>query len=185
MAGWQTLSSEEVFKSPWLRVRRDKVLNQHGTPLTYSIAETVKKPSVFIVALNDAGQVFMQMVYRYPVDQTWWEIPAGFSDEPDALAAAKRELQEEADLVSDDWVELGDFFQAPGVAVIPGKAFLARNVRRGNGERDLEEDLSEPQFFDFDEAEEMVRTSKIKDAPVIIALYLAHLHVQHSKGAKA
>jgi 8-oxo-dGTP pyrophosphatase MutT (NUDIX family) len=178
MAGWQVLSSEEVFKSPWLRVRRDEVLNQNGTPLTYSIAETVKKPSVFIVALNDAGQVFMQKVYRYPVDTTWWEIPAGFSDEPDALAAAKRELQEEADLVSDDWVELGDFFQAPGIAVMPGKAFLARNTRLGNGERDLEEDLGEPQFFDFDQAEEMVRTGEIKDAPTIATLYLARLHNQ-------
>lgn len=178
MSRWQTLSSEEVYKSPWIRVRRDEVLNQRGTPLTYSVVEVVKKPSVFIVALNDAGQVFLQKMYRYPVDKTWWEIPAGFCDESDPLDAAKRELQEEADLVSDDWVELGDFFQAPGLAVIPGKAFLARKVRPGTGERDIDEDLSEPRFCDFDKVEEMIRTGAIKDAPVIIALYLARLHNQ-------
>ena len=185
MAGWRTLSSEEVYASPWIRVRRDEVLNQHGTPLTYSVVELRKKPSVFIVALNGAGQVLLQKIYRYPVNQTWWEVPAGFCEGEELLATAQRELLEETGLASEKWTELSSYSLAPGLAVIPCTAFLAQDVKPANGARDAEEDIGEQRFFDFAEAEELVRRGEIQDAPTIIALYLTRLHLDQQKRRKA
>src|SRR2546430_3289796 len=51
----------------------------------------------------------------------------------DLLAAAKRELMEEAGLEGDDWVSLGKLYQASGIGSIPFATFLARNVRPAPG----------------------------------------------------
>jgi hypothetical protein len=75
MADWQTLSSEIVYETPWIKVRRDEVRNHLGKPLTYSFIE-LQHPSVFIIAVNDRGEVFWQKNYRYTIKQIIWELRA-------------------------------------------------------------------------------------------------------------
>ena len=115
MADWQTQSSELVYETAWMRVRRDKVINHHGESLVYSVVET-HHPSVFIVALNEAGEVLMQRNWRYTVGRSMWEMPAGHSEGEELLTAARRELLEETGLESDSWAALGGAFQADGIA---------------------------------------------------------------------
>src|SRR4030095_6537795 len=76
---WKTKSSDIVYETPWIKVRRDEVLNHHGKALTYSVVE-LHHPSVFIVAANDSGAILFQKNYRYTIDQTIWELPAGHSE---------------------------------------------------------------------------------------------------------
>lgn len=174
MSNWETLNSEIVYETAWIKVRRDEVLNQNGKPLTYSVVE-LNHPSVFIVAVNSNGKIFLQRVYRYTVDKEMWEIPAGHSDGQDLLVAAKRELMEETGLESDDWTNLGTFYQAAGIGNIPFAAFLARNVRPGIGERDDEEPILESDFKTIAEIEQMIATGEFLDSPVITALYAAKI----------
>lgn len=112
---WRTLSSEEVYKTPWIRVRRDEVLTHNKKQLTYSVVESTS-PSVFIVATNARGDILMQQGYKYPVDKVIWEIPAGHADNDDLLAAAKRELLKETGYTTDDWEELGQTYPALALA---------------------------------------------------------------------
>lgn len=175
MTRWQTKSSEEVYKTPWIRVRRDEVLNHAGKPLTYSVVE-LASPAVFIIALDEGGRILMQRMYRYTTNQTGWEIPAGHSDGEDLLAAAKRELMEEAGLASDDWTQVGKLYEANGIADIPGFYFLARNARPAEGERDEEEDILEQRFMSLVEIEELVRSGEANDATVLVALELVRMY---------
>ncbi len=172
---WKVLSSEEVYKTPWIRVRRDEVLNQNGKPLTYSVVE-LNHPSVFVVATNAKGQVCMIQNYRYTLGKTMWEIPAGHSDGQDTLEAAQRELLEETGLKSDDWINLGTLYQANGIGNIPLNAFLARNVRTVSAERDPDEQITNQRFFDLQEIEKMIKTGKFIESAHIACLYLAKLH---------
>ena len=176
MGDWKTLSSEKVYETPWIKVRRDEVLNQDGKPLTYSVIE-LQHPSVFILATNQAGQIFMQRCYRYTIDRTIWNIPAGHSDEGEApLTAAKRELEEEAGLVSDEWLHLGRLHQIIGTGNAPLDAFWAKNVQTTAGPKEELEQISDQQFMRLEEVEKMAIRGDIEDAPLLAVLYLAKMH---------
>lgn len=175
MSDWRTVSSEEVYKTAWIRVRRDEVIAPGGKPLTYSVVELVN-PSVFIVATNPEGQVCMLQNYRYTLGMKMWEIPAGFSDGEDTLAAAKRELQEEVGLVSSGWIELGTLYQANGIGKIPFTAFWARNAVPAEGNRDKDEPISNVSFFDVKTIDKMAKNGEIIESAHLAALYLAKLH---------
>jgi 8-oxo-dGTP pyrophosphatase MutT (NUDIX family) len=175
LSDWKTLSSEEVYKTPWIRVRRDEVVNHNGKNLTYSVIE-LNSPSVFIVAANASGQIYLAQNYRYTLDKTMWEMPAGHSDGQDVLEAAKRELLEEAALVSDDWTNLGTLYQANGIGNMPFVAFLAREVRSAESTLDEDEQITNGRFFDVLEIEEMAKRGDFIESAHLAALYLAKLY---------
>jgi len=177
MTHWKTLSSETAYETPWIRVRRDEVLNHAGTKMTYSVVET-KHPSVFIVAQDKNGNILMQQNYRYSIGSYIWDLPAGHADpeDKDLLSAAKRELLEEAGLASDDWVSLGYFYQATGIAKIPLEIFLAHNVRSVTDERDEQEDITKQKYVNFKTIEKWISEGTIDTTATIAALYLARMY---------
>jgi len=181
MADWQTKSSNIVYETAWFKIRRDEVLNQHGKALTYSYME-LQNPSVFIIAMNAQNEILLQNGYRYPIRARVWEIPAGFTDSgEDFLAAAKRELQEGSNLVSDDWRHLGRLQQITGTGNVPVELFLAKNVQPGNNQTDQDEDITDRQFFDMATIERMAASAKIVDMPVLAALYMVKIHNSSAK----
>lgn len=80
---------------------------------------------------DDETQVLLLRQYRVPVGGYLWEIPAGLldgGDDESLLAAAQRELAEEADLVAARWDVLVDFATTPGSNSEVIRIFLAREV---------------------------------------------------------
>lgn len=93
--------------------------------------EYVQHPgAVAIVALDEAGQVALVNQYRHPVREILWEFPAGLLDigGESGLAAAKRELAEEADLTATDWHVLVDLYTSPGGTNEALRIYLARGL---------------------------------------------------------
>lgn len=175
MTDWQTKSSDVVYETPWIRILKDEVITQNGEQLTYSYME-LQNPTVFIVAANSQKQILLQSVYRYPIRERGWEIPAGYMDGGEAPEdAAKRELLEEAGLVSDDWTQLGLIKQVTGIGNVPAYIFLARNTQSAGEATDQDEDITEHQFKSLDEIESMIIHGTLVDSPVIAALYMTKL----------
>lgn len=177
MSDWKTESSDIVYETPWIKVRRDEVRNHNNTPLTYSYIE-LHHPTVGIVAMDDKGRILLQRNYRYTIGKSVWELPAGFSDGQDLLTAAKRELMEEASLISEDWTDLGNFFLAPGIGNVQQNFFLARNCRKSEGERDEEEQITEQRFFTLEEFDKMLIGGEINSYMAPLAVYVTKLHIQ-------
>lgn len=178
MKKWQTLSTKEVYQTPWIRVRRNQVLNHEGKEITYSFVE-LQHPSVFIVAINDAGEICLIWNYRYTLDKTMWEIPAGHSEGQDLLQAAKRELLEEAGLSSNNWTKLGTLYQANGIGNIPFTAFLAKDVKStGKAHGQQEEGITDQRFMSLDEIESMAQKGEFVESAHLASIYLAKLHLQ-------
>lgn len=177
MASWKTLSSEKVYETAWFKVRRDQAINHQGKELTYSVME-LHNPSVTIAAMDSNGCILLQRQYRYTIDKTIWEFPAGHSDGEEFLTAAKRELLEETGLTSNDWTDLGRINVAIGVSNIQSQLFLARDVQKTAAISDEEEDIGEQRFVPLEEIERLALAGELIDASVLSALYLIKLREQ-------
>lgn len=86
--------------------------------------------AVAVVALDEEDRVLLLSQYRHPVRHVLWEPPAGLLDvaHEDPVAAAARELAEEADLVAGRWWRLVELFSSPGCSDERITVFLARDL---------------------------------------------------------
>ncbi len=138
------LSSETVYRGRIWDVVSDTFLLAHGAESHGGTVDAgtvdagraltrdyITHPgAVAVLVMNDTGQVLMISQYRHPVGMTLWEIPAGLLDVAgeDYVAAAARELAEEADLVASQWLVLADVFNSPGSSSEAIRIYLARGV---------------------------------------------------------
>jgi ADP-ribose pyrophosphatase len=107
------VSSDVVYKGAVWDIRRD-VFDYDGVELAREYTDHTG--AVAVLAVDDEGRALIIQQYRHPIRQRDWEIPAGLLDieNEDPLDAAKRELEEEVDLVAENWTELVDFYTSPG-----------------------------------------------------------------------
>ena len=109
----EVVQSDLAFHGAVWDVRDDRVRYGDGEIRRQYVAHT---GAVAILALDDEGRVLLIQQYRHPIRHRDWELPAGLLDmegeEP--LAAAQRELAEEADLVAEQWEPLVSSWTTPG-----------------------------------------------------------------------
>ncbi len=89
-----------------------------------------KVPAIMIVAVTSDNEAYLIGQHRYTTNMFSWEIPGGGYEGGDKIEEAKRELLEEAGLVSDEWEKLGSFQVMNGSADHFAEVFLAKNVRQ-------------------------------------------------------
>jgi len=170
----EIVSSEVPFHGKIWDVRRDE-FRYNGDTITREYVDHTG--AVGILVLDEEGRVLLIRQYRHPVRHRDWEIPAGLLDQSgeDPLAAAKRELGEEADLLAEEWNVLTDVFTSPGGNDEAIRIYLARGVRTAPEafQREAEEADIEVRWVDLDEAVDAVLARSLHNAPLIIALLAA------------
>jgi 8-oxo-dGTP pyrophosphatase MutT (NUDIX family) len=130
-------SSEPAFAGRVISVRKDVVHMPGGTTSQRDVV--VHPGAVGVVALDDHERVLLVNQYRHPVGRHLDELPAGLLDVPGEqhLAAAQRELVEEAGLAAGTWQVLVDALTSPGMTDEAIRLYLARDVRQVD--RDVQE----------------------------------------------
>ncbi|MGO4299319.1 NUDIX domain-containing protein [Leifsonia sp. RAF41] len=170
----EIVSSETVFEGAIWNVRRD-VFRYNGEEITREYVDHTG--AVGILAMDEDDRVLLIRQYRHPVRHRDWEIPAGLLDKAgeDPLAAAQRELGEEADLQADEWNVLTDVFTSPGGNDESIRLYLARGIHSTGSAfaREAEEADIEVRWVPLDEAVEAVLQRRVHNAPLIIALLAA------------
>lgn len=123
----EVLQSDLAFEGAVWNVRDDRVRYGDGEIRRQYVEHT---GAVAILALDDDERVLLIQQYRHPIRHRDWELPAGLLDvdgeEP--LAAAQRELAEEADLVATHWEPLVSSWTTPGGNDEAIHIFLATGV---------------------------------------------------------
>ncbi len=141
------------------------------------IVETA--PAVAIVALDEDGCVTLLRQYRHPLRRRMLELPAGKLDvdgeEP--LAAAQRELAEEAGLAAQTWSLLTSFQNSGGWTDEHTMVYLATDLRQvappDGFEAEAEESEIEILRVPLAAAVKRAQTGEITDAKTVIGLLLA------------
>ena len=90
---WQIVQSHEVYRDPWVSVRKDDVIRPDGQPGTHSVV-TIKS-GVCVLAMDDDSHVYLTEEFHYAVGRTTVEaVSGGMEANEEALATAKRELEQ-------------------------------------------------------------------------------------------
>jgi len=167
-------SSDRVYEGRVWDLKRD-VVELGDRDL---IREYIDHPgAVAVLALDDHDRVFLICQYRHPVRVREWEIPAGLLDVhgEDPLAAAKRELAEEGDLVASDWAVLADFFTTPGGSDEAIRIYLARGLTETHEAfaREEEEAHMETRWLDLDACVDAVLERRVQNPSLVIGVLAA------------
>ncbi len=126
--------AETIWQGKVVRVQRDH-FQIFDIPTT---REVVAHPgAVGVIAVNSNLEVALVRQYRQPVRSFLFEPIAGLLDQQDEspLNAAKRELLEEAGLVSENWSHLIDLIVSPGGSTEIIRFYLAENSQMSQSGR--------------------------------------------------
>jgi 8-oxo-dGTP pyrophosphatase MutT (NUDIX family) len=166
---WKRVSSKVVYKNPWITVREDQVIRPDGKDGIYGVVQP--RIATGVIALTPTREIVLIGQYRYPVECYSWEIVEGGGDDGETpLAAAKRELREEAGIEAHKWQQLGDVVHLSNChSSEQAYFFVAEDLSFGVPQPDSFEIL-QTQTVPFERALAMVDQGEITDAMSIIAI---------------
>ena len=175
---WKTISSKEIYKNQWIRLREDKVITPTGTDGIYGVVET--KPAIGVIPLTNDLHTYLVGQYRYTLNTYSWEIPeGGGAQNEDPLIGAKRELQEETGIIAKKWTFLDTLYTSNSFTDEIGYVYLAEDLSFGNTKPDETEELQIKKIT-FKDAWQMVLNFEIKDSLAIVGLMRTYYHLKQS-----
>jgi ADP-ribose pyrophosphatase len=170
--GWKTLSTREVYKNKWMRLREDIAEMPNGRTTLYGVCELGQ--CVGVLPFVDADHVLLLRQYRYPQQENHrWEMPTGGLRPGEAPEeAVQRELMEEAGYRAGRLTWVSTYYTTKCVTDEIGHLYLGRDLTA----EELPPD--ETEFFErivmpFDEALRLVNESEIRDSMTVIAVLQA------------
>lgn len=168
-----TLSSREVYRNHWMRVREDEILRSNGEKGTYGVVE---KHDGAIILPIDGGRIWLVEQYRYTIQQRALELPQGSWEMPieDPEVLARGELNEELGLEAAQMTRLGSIWIAYGFTRQRQHVFLATGLTSSQADPDAEEHDLTARSVPIAEFEQMIFDGTIRDASTLAAwsLYL-------------
>jgi len=166
----ERLKHERVFDGRVFAVDRDVVRLPNGREVTLDV---VRHPrSVVLIPVPEPGHVILVRQYRYVVNQTLWELPAGSVDPGETPEqAARRECHEEIGQVPATIVRLAALLPTPGYCDEEMVFFRLSGLDEPTEAAQVDEDEDiEPRVFELRDAREMVRRGEIVDMKTVVGL---------------
>jgi 8-oxo-dGTP pyrophosphatase MutT (NUDIX family) len=173
------LSTREVYRSQWMRVREDEIEFPSGERGTYSVLE--KRDFVLVIPYENGGFWLVEQ-YRYTVGSREWEFPqggwpAGADGTQEELAVA--ELREETGHTASSLVHLGRLHTAYGFTGQGYDVYLATGLTPGETHREVTEQDMIHEWRSEADVRDMIRTGRLRDAHSLAALALYDLRTEH------
>lgn len=171
----EVVDSTRVYAGRVWDIRRDRfVFGDHELERDY-VDHT---GAVAVLARDADDRVLLINQYRHPIRSRDWELPAGLLDVAgeDPLAAARRELAEEVDLVAEEWSELIVFATSPGgsdelIRVYEARALSAAPEVFARTEEEAEILL---RWVPLAEVVEAALAGRIRNSILLVAVLAAH-----------
>ncbi|QHI95997.1 NUDIX domain-containing protein [Aristophania vespae] len=161
-AGFQILSSRLAYKNPWTAVREDIIIHPSGKKGLYGVVE--RGTFAVIMPVHANGDVSLIQQFRYPIGKRLWEFPMGMWETKDNVKAeelALGELREETGLIANELIPAGTLYQGAGYSTQKGYVFLARDLVRGEAEREETESDITVHDMPLDVFEDMIKKGEI------------------------
>jgi len=163
----QTLSTREVYRNPWMRLREDQILRSNGQQGIYGVVE--KDDAAIIIPLDckddEPDRIWLVEQFRYTIEERALELPQGGWEmevaNPEELA--RGELKEETGLNAAHMVSLGWNWIAYGFTRQKQHVFLATGLTQAEKDPDPEEHDLIVRSLPVEEFEAMMVDGRIRD----------------------
>ena len=169
--GWQVTASSYVLESPYLRIRRDRIVLPDGTVIEdYYVRES--RGYVIVFALTQDRKVVLVRQYKHGIGKQLVELVAGAIDEgEEPYETAVRELAEETGYAAASVEHVRSFITDPTNADTIAHLFYARGAYR-SGEQclDVTENIT-VELAGLEELRNMLRTGEIESLPHVGAIH--------------
>jgi ADP-ribose diphosphatase len=176
---WIIRASQEVYKDPWIEVRKDEVIRPDGADGTHCVVSM--KPGVSVLPLDDQGFVHLTEEFHYGVGRTTIEtVSGGIEPSEDARGTAARELEEELGIRARRWTDLGMVDPFTSIVVSPTGLFLARDLSFVDTAPEGTEQIH-PVKIKLAEAVDWVISSKITHGPSCVLILKARLFLSEEQ----
>ena len=170
----RTLSTREVYRNPWLRLREDQIERSNGARGIYGVVE---KDDCAIIIPLEGDTVYLIEQFRYTIQQLALELPQGGWEtanvDPEELA--RGELKEETGLLAASMTQLGTLWIAYGFTRQKLHVFLATGLTSSGTEPDPEEHDLVLRTATVAAFEEMILNGTIRDDCTVAAWGLYRL----------
>ena len=168
-----TLSSREVYRNHWMRLREDEILRSNGKKGIYGVIE---KDEAAIILPIDGDRIWLVEQFRYTIQEQAIELPQGgwetAVEDPEELA--RGELREETGLHAETMTYLGASWVAYGFTHQKQHVYLATGLTHAEKDPDEEEHDIALLNMTVAEFEQMMLDGKVRDGCTLAAwgLYL-------------
>lgn len=166
------IRTRRIHSGRLIQLSKDTVALPNGNEVELDI---VHHPGgAVVVALSDKQEICLLRQFRHAAGGAIWELPAGCIDREDAtpITTARRELEEEAGVVAEDWRELGAIYTSPGFCDELLYLYLARDLRETRTAHGKDE-LIEVHWLSVDKVLRMALDNQIQDAKTVAGLFKA------------
>jgi ADP-ribose pyrophosphatase len=171
----QLLHSEVVFEGKVFQVLRDQLVEPGSIEVTREVVH--HNGSAVILAVDNARSkrdpwIVIERQYRHAANQFLWELPAGkLETGEDALAGAKRELEEETGYRAKSWKPLVEYYASPGFVSESMKVFLAEGLVAGDAHPEGDEQI-ELRLVKLSELLKLINKGAIQDGKTLTSVLL-------------
>ena len=166
----KVISTEKIYEGKVFDISIAEI-EDNGIEYKREIVE--HKGSAVIVPVFEDNRVALVRQYRHAAGDYLLEIPAGTLNKgEDPKLGARRELEEEIGVTSENIEKLAEFYVSPGFLTEKMNVYLATNLKKAR--QNLEEDeILTIEKLTFEKAYEKIRSNEIKDAKTICGLIMA------------
>ena len=172
---WTTLSTREVYKNKWMRLREDIAGLPNGKTTIYGVCEFGQ--CVGVLPFVDDEHVVLVRQYRYVFGENHrWEMPTGGWKPTETFEeAAQRELIEEVGYRAGHLQHINTNWTSKSVCQELAHLYIGRDLSPVNPAEILpdETEFLEVGILPFRDVLQMVLDSDIRDSMTVIAV----LHV--------
>jgi ADP-ribose pyrophosphatase len=164
----RTLSSREIYRNPWLRLREDEIERNNGTRGIYGV---VDKDDCAIIVPIEGDTIYLVEQFRYTIQERALELPQGGWEtaDVDPEELARGELQEETGMVAASMTYLGSMWIAYGFTKQKQHVYFATGLSHAEKDLDPEEHDLTVHPVRIAEFERMLLDGTIKDACTLAA----------------
>jgi 8-oxo-dGTP pyrophosphatase MutT (NUDIX family) len=174
---WETISTDDIYENPWIKLTHHQVINPAGGKGIYGKVH-FKNKAIGIIALDADMNTWLVGQHRYTLNEWSWEIPEGGGPlGDDLLASAQRELKEETGMTANKWTMILRAHLSNSVSDEEGFIFLAEELKQGKANLEQTEADLKVWKLPFKDALQMVLDGKITDSLSIMGILKVALTV--------
>ncbi len=160
--------TKKLYEGFIFDLRLDRLRSEDGAEVEREVVE--HNGGVVIAAQPEPDSIILIEQYRYSLDETILELPAGRIEKgEDPKIAAVRELREETGYVASQWSTMTELFSAPGFCTEILYLYRAAELQFEGKDLDMDEE-TEVVVLSLEDAWELVKSGKIKDCKTVAGI---------------